>query len=108
MKSNCPRFVFCIAQPSLRDQSVTTPFLTFALPPIYLFVVLVLLDIKGVEVEEPKPERLLEPPEAMWYCQVECADARTGVVERRERREHVLKRGKSLLTARRVSHEDQG
>lgn len=64
--------------------------------PTNLLVVLVLLDVEGGEVEEPKPERLVDPPEAMWYCQVERADARTGVVERRERREHVLKRCKGL------------
>lgn len=64
--------------------------------PTNLLVVLVFLDVKGGEVEEPEAGRLLQPSEAMWYCQVERADARTGVVERRERREHVLKRCKGL------------
>lgn len=58
---------------------------------------LVLLDIKGVEVEEPKPRCLLETAKAVRYRQVERANARTGVVERREGRKRVLKRFERLV-----------
>lgn len=64
--------------------------------PTNLLVVLVFLDVKCGEVEETEPESFVEPSEAVWYCQVERADARTGVMERREWREHVLKRCKGL------------
>ncbi len=58
---------------------------------------LVLLDFNTFDVEEPKPRCLQETAQALWYRQVECANARTGVVERREGRKRVLKRFERLV-----------